>query len=169
MTTLIMPGTRPPFVALRGRFFRMVASGHADAALAGSRTAGRYSRAGMPALYLSASVAGVAAAMQAHPAIDDLERQILGFDVEADLIADLRDAAACAVLGVSLEAAQAPWQAVVARGDAPTSWTVADSLRNLGANGLIDPSRRAAGLWHLTLFRWNVPGAPQILPAPVDL
>jgi hypothetical protein len=37
----------------------------------------------------------------------------------------------------------------------PDSWQAADDLRRRGHVGLIDPSRRRAGLWHITLFNWN--------------
>jgi RES domain-containing protein len=77
-------------VRVTGRCLRAVDPAHREAALAGSRAAGRYSRAGTPTLYLSSSREGVAAAMIA-----------------------------------------------------------------------IDPSRKRPGLWHLTLFAWNAPGAPR--------
>ena len=35
-----------------------------------------------------------------------------------------------------------------------------DRLIEVGADGLIDPSRKSLGLWHLVLFRWNVADAP---------
>ena len=37
-----------------------------------------------------------------------------------------------------------------------------DWIEAQGADGLIDPSRKAPGLWHLVLFRWNVAGAPVV-------
>ncbi|WP_368074223.1 hypothetical protein [Curtobacterium sp. SGAir0471] len=42
----------------------------------------------------------------------------------------------------------------------PTSWLVRDRLVALGADGLIDPSRKRPGLWHLVLFRWNTADVP---------
>ncbi|MFM2475581.1 RES domain-containing protein, partial [Burkholderia cenocepacia] len=63
-------------------------------------------------------------------------------------------------LGVRLEDATAPWQAVVEAGGMPSSWRVRDALVAAGASGLIDPSRQSPGLWHLVLFAWNAPGAP---------
>ncbi|PZF58148.1 hypothetical protein DEJ23_04395 [Curtobacterium sp. MCSS17_008] len=56
----------------------------------------------------------------------------------------------------------APWQQVVADGGVPTSWLVRDRLVALSAGGLIDPSRKRPGLWHLVLFRWNTDGAPDV-------
>ena len=64
--------------------------------------------------------------------------------------------------GIHLADAVAPWQEVVAAGETPRSWIVRDRLVGLGANGLIDPSRKSPGLWHLVLFRWNDAGAPTV-------
>ena len=129
--------------------------------LAGSVRAGRYSRPDQKTLYLSATPEGVAAAMVAH---DDgtAERVIVPLDVTATGIFDLRDDAACQKAGIDRADALAPWQDVVRQGGEPSSWRVADALRSLGANGLIDPSRTAPGLWHLVLFRWNVPGGAEV-------
>ncbi len=51
---------------VRGTFHRAIDPTHRDSALAGSRSAGRYSRPDEPTLYLSSSRGGVAAAMIAH-------------------------------------------------------------------------------------------------------
>lgn len=150
------------FIDVSGTFYRSVARVHLDKALTGSIRAGRYSRAEQPTLYLSSSPDGVEAAMQAHRTVADDDRLTLAVAVACDRIFDLRDMAACAAIGLDRASAFAPWQDVVkAGGDAP-SWEVADQLRALGANGLIDPSRTAPGLWHLVLFRWNEPDGPQV-------
>ena len=52
--------------------------------------------------------------------------------------------------------------AALDRGEEPPSWTVSDRARAIGAAGLIDPSRRAPGAWHLVLFRWNEAGAATV-------
>jgi len=80
--------------------------------------------------------------------------------VEASAIFDLRDDRACEQIGIRRSDALAPWQELVANGGVPASWGVRERLEGAGANGLIDPSRAASGLWHLVLFRWNIPGAP---------
>ena len=64
--------------------------------------------------------------------------------------------------GIQLSDALAPWQAIADAGGTPPSWVVRDRLIEIGANGLIDPSRKSPGLWHLVLFRWNVDGAPTV-------
>lgn len=144
-----------------GVLYRAVEGAHRAGALEGSRLPGRYSAAGQPTLYLSGSPEGVAAAMVAHGrARADLT--VMAFDVEAEGIVDLRDAAAVAAAGVDLDDALAPWQDVVAVGGEPRSWTVRRVLEGAGAQGLIDPSRTRPGLWHLVLFRWNTGGAARV-------
>ncbi|MDT0212153.1 MULTISPECIES: RES domain-containing protein [unclassified Curtobacterium] len=147
---------------VRGTFFRAVDPRFRASVIAGSRSAGRYSRPDEPTLYLSSSVAGVEAALVAHPDTRATEPVIVEVDVVAPRIVDLRDATARGAAGVDLEDATAPWQQVVADGGVPASWQVRDRLVALGADGLIDPSRKRPGLWHLVLFRWNTDGAPQV-------
>ena len=48
------------------------------------------------------------------------------------------------------------WVAAREHGKEPLSWRIADAVRGVGADGLIERSRRAPDLWHLVLFRWNV-------------
>ena len=147
---------------VRGTFYRAIDPAFRDAALAGSRSPGRYSRADQPTLYLSSSVDGVEAAMIAHRGARAAAREIVEVEVEAPGIVDLRDAHALEAAGIHLADAVAPWQEVVAAGEVPRSWIVRDRLVGLGANGLIDPSRKSPGLWHLVLFRWNDAGAPSV-------
>ncbi|WP_170956109.1 RES family NAD+ phosphorylase [Cohaesibacter gelatinilyticus] len=54
------------------------------------------------------------------------------------------------------------WMNALSRGEEPWSWVAADKIRSLGYDGLIDPSRRRPGLWHIALFRWNDDNAPQV-------
>lgn len=100
--------------------------------------------------------------MIAHKDARSSSLEIVKIDVEATGIVDLRDAAALELLGVNLTEAVAPWQNSAASGGIPTSWTVRDRLVAAGAQGLIDPSRKSPGLWHLVLFRWNDTGAPSV-------
>lgn len=147
---------------LRGVFYRAVDPQFMEYAIAGSRSPGRYSRADQPTLYLSSTRAGVQTAMIAHKDSRAPVLEIVEVDVDADRIVDLRDTAALSVLGVDLADAIAPWQPAVADGETPSSWAVRDRLVGAGANGLIDPSRRQPGQWHLVLFRWNEPDAPTV-------
>jgi RES domain-containing protein len=150
------------FSLVEGTFYRAVDPAHRALALAGSRSAGRFSPPGVPTLYLSSSREGVAAAMLAHVDARTADLEVLVFDVVASGIADLRDRPAMAELGIDVEAAAAPWQDDVAQGRAPLSWGVRDRLVQLGAHGVIDPSRKRPGLWHLTLFAWNGAAAPSV-------
>lgn len=77
---------------------------------------------------------------------------------------DLCDPAALRAAGVDLSDAVAPWQDLVAAGATPRSWAVRQRLEDLGAQGLIDPSRTCPGLWHLVLFAWNTDGAARVSP-----
>ncbi|QKR98862.1 RES family NAD+ phosphorylase [Sphingomonas sp. CL5.1] len=147
-----------PLRPVSGIFFRAVDPLHAAGALSGSRGDGRYSRRGQPTLYLSASRAGVEAALIAHRAADEQERIVLQFAVAADRIADLRDADTLARVREEAGDPFADWRGIAA----PPSWRVRDWIEARGADGLIDPSRKAPGLWHLVLFRWNIPGAPTV-------
>lgn len=148
--------------AVRGTFYRAIDPAFQEYAIAGSRSAGRYSRADQPTLYLSSSVEGVEAAMIAHRDARASALQIVEIDVEADRIVDLRDAAALEELGIMPADATAPWQEIAASGGTPSSWVVRERLIQAGAHGLIDPSRKRPGLWHLVLFRWNEAGAPAV-------
>lgn len=158
-----MSTAAPPFVPpFRGTFYRAVDPQFREYATSGSRSAGRYSRASEPTLYLSSSVEGVEAAMIAHGGAGIPPREIVGIEVDASGIIDLRDAAAVNMLGLDLADAIAPWQEIAESGGTPPSWTVRDRLIASGAQGLIDPSRQRPGLWHLVLFRWNESGAPVV-------
>ena len=86
--------------------------------------------------------------------------EIVAIDVEASGIVDLRDVSAVKAVGIDLEDALAPWQRIAEVGETQRLQAVRDRLIEVGANGLIDPSRKTPGLWHPVLFRWNVTDAP---------
>lgn len=147
---------------VQGLFHRAVDPAHVEAALAGSRGDGRYAPAGVPTLYLSSSREGVAAAMTKYVVPGEPAQRVLDLEVDAERIADLRDADAMRALGVDPAHAALDWQTALAAGERPASWAVRERLEAAGAQGLIDPSRKAPGLWHLALFAWNTPGAPRV-------
>lgn len=93
--------------------------------------------------------------MQAHPSAPGTNRDILSMAVSASRIADLRSDAVFKLIGLCPDDAFGPWQDIVAQGGEARSWAVRDAVERIGAQGLIDPSRTAPGLWHLVLFRWN--------------
>ncbi|OMH24165.1 hypothetical protein BKD30_09770 [Tersicoccus phoenicis] len=151
-----------PLVTVQGTFFRAVDPAYRESALAGSRSATRYAPANMPTLYLSASRSGVAAALIKHGGDRAAELEVLTFTVTAQRIADLRDVAAMRRLGVDPKDAAGDWQRETAETGTARSWRVRRALERIGATGLIDPSCKAPGLWHLALFEWNVEGAPTV-------
>lgn len=152
---LVLPGS-DIFHCVNGVFYRAVDPMFLDGALGGSRAAGRYSTAEQPALYLSSSREGVEAAMTAHRNERAPELKVVSVEVVSSRILDLRDVAACREAEIDLQDAIAPWQEVVAQGKKARSWRVRDQVLLAGGLGLIDPSRKAPGLWHLVLFAWNL-------------
>lgn len=159
----IMPG-KGFLCDVAGIFYRAVANERLAGALAGSHGAGRYAAPDQPTLYLSASPEGVDAAMFAHGGGVGEARTRLAFQVEAQAIFDLRDDAALTAVRAAAGEPFGAWQDLVREGREPPSWRARNWIEAQGANGLIDPSRQVPGLWHLVLFRWNVPGAPRVVP-----
>lgn len=158
-----MTGIDPIFApTVRGTFYRAIDPNFREFAIAGSRSNGRYSRAEEPTLYLSSSVEGVEAAMIAHKDARAEALEVIELDVDAPDIIDLRDPHALEAIGIKLADAIAPWQDIAAAGGTPSSWRVRDRLIEVGAHGLIDPSRKSPGLWHLVLFHWNETDTPTV-------
>lgn len=157
-----MSDAEAELIPVSGVFYRAVDPRFLDSALTGSRAPGRYSSAEEPTLYLSSSPEGVQAAMIAHRDERAPELETIEFSVEAERILDLRSPQARAWAGIELEDALAAWKQPVASGQQPPSWKVRRRAERLGAHGLVDPSRKAPGLWHLVLFRWNDDDAPQV-------
>ena len=142
-----------------GPCWRAVTAGREAAVLEGSVRTGRYNRSGEATLYMSNSEAGVAAAMARY---GNANRSVVQLQARADRLVDLRDAGSCAALGVNPARVKDDWIAALDRGEEPASWAVSDRARAIGANGLIDASRRAPGEWHLVLFRWNEAGGASV-------
>jgi hypothetical protein len=155
ITHMASMSDHPPFTEVHGVFYRAIDPNFRTFAIQGSRAAGRYSTAAELTLYLSSSPQGVEAAMIAHRSGRAASLQILEIAVDSTRIFDLRDEEACRIAGIDIRDAKAPWQDVVAQGQGPSSWNVRDRVLATGAVGLIDPSRKAPGLWHLVLFSWN--------------
>src|SRR5699024_11250328 len=86
--------------SVHGIFYRAVDPAFADRALTGSRSIGRYSWPDAPALYLSASREGVAAAMIAHRDERSPQLSLLAVEVEATGIVDMRDDAELERIGI---------------------------------------------------------------------
>ncbi|EPN9363445.1 RES family NAD+ phosphorylase [Cronobacter muytjensii] len=142
------------YTSVNGIFYRAIDPAYRHFALSSSRAPGRYSGGDQPTLYLSSSPEGVGAAMQAHRD-NRASLEIIKVSVVAEKIFDLRDGGAMLAAGIDLHDAIAPWQETVKEGGIPRSWKVRQRLESLGMKGLIDPSRKVPGLWHLVLFSWN--------------
>ncbi|WP_282604207.1 RES family NAD+ phosphorylase [Pelagibius sp. Alg239-R121] len=146
-----------------GMFVKIAFASDADVFLArgqATRPVARFNRRGEDALYLSPDEISARVAMGQYVKPGDPPRVLIRYEVEQCDLFDLRhpDAASTYTL------ARQRWQDALARGEEPASWRAADEIRQAGHVGLIDPSRRRPGLWHITLMRWNEPGAPRVVP-----
>jgi len=153
-----------PLLTVSGRFWRAIRADRVGQVLdpPGPESAGRYHRPGQPALYLTASEQWATIAVSGYMREDGLPRMIVPVLLDAARVLDQRDAAACAALGIDRDASNISWRPVLAAGGEPPSWRNADAARAIGAHGIIDRSRHIPGGWHVALFRWNQPGAPQV-------
>ncbi len=146
-----------------GRFVKIVQAEDQDVVLkrcAPDRPAARFNRAGQDALYLSPDETSARVAIGGYVTETSRRRLLLTFDLDESRLLDLRHPEASDIY----ELARQPWQQAIADGRDPPSWTAADTVRERGYDGLVDPSRRRPGLWHVTLFHWNADGAPQVRP-----
>lgn len=148
---------------IAGTFCKIAFADAVDVLLArgmASRPAARFNRPGQDALYLSPDETSARVAISEYVKADDPPRVLLRYAVEPCVLFDLRLPANAAVYALASQS----WQTALRNGEAPRSWDAADHVRRSGYTGLIDPSRRRPGLWHITLLRWNEPGAPVVRP-----
>jgi RES domain-containing protein len=133
------------------RLYRMLSIAFQRAPLSGegaSRYGGRWNARGMPALYLARDpVTAVAEFYQGLPRPGTLAP----YQLAANAIADLTNGGNEAVAW----ACAAPWKALVARGETPPGWTLADDLIAAGAEGALVPSTQNRGGACLVLWRWH--------------
>ncbi|MBY0519946.1 MAG: RES family NAD+ phosphorylase [Sphingomonas sp.] len=160
-------GSTVPLLTISGRFFRAILTDRIDVVLAppGPHSAGRYHRLGQPALYVTHDPDWARIAVSGYMREDGLPRMIVPVDIDAARVLDQRDAVACAALGIDRDQSNVNWRVELAAGREPASWRNADAAREIGADGIIDRSRHIPGGWHVTLFRWNQPGAPSVAVA----
>lgn len=134
-----------------------------------SRPAARFNRKGQDALYLSVNEDSARVAMIKHAQKSTGQRVLINYNVQNCKVVDLRHAQAQEMRSLASQ----DWEEAIACGREPTSWQMADKLRQSNAVGLIDPSRKNPKLWHLTLLRWNEKGAPTVTmigePEPISL
>ena len=113
-------------------------------------TGGRWNPLGTPALYLAADY---------HTAIQEMHQNLIrpatlvAVDVEADAIADLREADPAIT--------HCLWRTIYALQDnVPPSWALAQKLIASGAEGALVPSVQNRGGTNLVLWRWHDASAP---------
>ena len=147
-----------------GRFWRAIAADRVCKVLEppGPASAGRYHRPGQTALYITPEADWAVIAIGRYLLADRNERVVVPLELNRADVFDQRDLAACAALGIGPQASQVCWNDELAAGREPPSWLASDAARAAGADGIIDVSRGIAGGWHVCLFRWNIPDAPQI-------
>ena len=146
---------------ISGRFVKIVWAHDPEVHLErgnANRPPARFNRMGEDALYLSPDAESARVAIGQDVRAGDRPRILLTFEVERCRLIDLRAPEASELY----ELARQPWRKLLSAGGVPSSWSAADQVRLRGAVGLIDPSRRRSGLWHITLFRWNEQGAPNV-------
>ncbi|MEH6404641.1 MAG: RES family NAD+ phosphorylase [Sneathiella sp.] len=160
------------FIEVSGVFVKIAYANDAEMPLKrglSGRPAARFNRPGQDALYLSPDEQSARAAIGEYVRDDDPPRVLIHYQVERCTLLDLRHRDAATIYGLARQS----WQDVVANGDEPTSWEAADTIREARHAGLIDPSRQRPGFWHITLLRWNEPGAPSVSqikdPTPIFL
>lgn len=96
--------------------------------------------------------------MQKYVRDFDPPRVLIHYEVQACQLVDLRHPNAEELRRLASQ----DWQGALRNGDEPASWQVVDTLRESNEVGLIDPSRKNVGSWHVTLLRWNETDAPRV-------
>lgn len=146
-----------------GKCWRMKFLSEADDVLGPARAPeGRSHYDGQPTLYLSTSAEGTIVATRRYMTPQDPPRAIFKLQVEKAQIVDLQDAVATTELGIDVSQRAVEWQSIRARGLPSPTWAISDRVRDLGLDGMIYASRTNPKMTHLTLFRWNTPGAPVV-------
>ena len=149
---------------IRGSFFRSIVAERQGALLTKPRSSdvGRYHGPGQHALYMTPKAEWARLVADWYGKRDGYVRVLFPLMLDEAQVLDLGDVAACARLGIDPVRANLSWRGALKVGERPPSWEVADTVRSYGADGLSDRSRMFPGAWHVTLFRWNEPGAPSV-------
>lgn len=146
------------FKPLTGRFWRAVFEGNEDYLLEPARGRfGRWHYDAQPALYCSDTPDGCRVSINSFARSSDPPRVLYPIDVSADRIVDLRMKDTRLSLSTTLPDIHAFWTDYLEKGTVSPTWELSDRLRDLGAQGLLSPSRSKSELTHLTLFNWNTP------------
>ena len=121
-------------------------------------TGGRFNRKGEPTLYLSLDVMTAIGECTQGFSQRLLPLTMCEYDVDCDAIADLRDDAGRAALGVSWSELACSWLTDLRAGREAPSWLAADRLKGAGHSGLLVPSfvpGATADNVNLVLWRWG--------------
>ncbi len=146
-----------------GRFYRSVFEADAGRVLDGAFSVeGRYHHDGQKALYMSPSPEYSRIAIDTYLRDGDPRRVIVPLAVGPAALANLRDPDVQRALGLDGTESATLWQPERAAGHPATSWIASDAARNSGADGIIYAARTDPDRWHIVLFRWNTPGAPDV-------
>lgn len=150
-----------PTERISGRFWRSVFIGHEEDLFAPAKSPrGRWHYDGQEALYLSGSPEGCRIALKVYLRPDEPERGIFPIEVVNAQIVDLRKPETRRALNITLRDMHVFWADLHRKGIHSPTWTISDTLRNKGIDGLLTPSRSRPDLTHLTLFSWNTSDAP---------
>jgi RES domain-containing protein len=143
------------FVSVDAIFWRMLSIRWQQKPLeSGSHITGqRFNRLGQRAMYFGIDHAS---------AIDEFHQSVVrpgtlaGYRIVTSKVADLRDRATLAALGVQPADLDCEWRAIamIDRG-VPPSWNVADRAIAAGAVGAIVPSFQQGGGTNLVLWSWH--------------
>jgi len=160
------------YTELSGKLVKVISAEDIELALkrgSSERPEARYNRRGQDALYLSANESSARVAMQKYLKEIVSPLMLVEYEIELCRLVDLRHADAQELKALASE----DWRSAIAQGCEPSSWQVSDILRKDNEVGLIDPSRKNPAVWHVTFFRWNEAGAPNVRmvgsPKPIFL
>ncbi|MPT47444.1 MAG: RES domain-containing protein [Sphingobium sp.] len=149
---------------ISGRFFRILFDRDEAFILRGAAAPeGRYHHDGQKALYMSPDAGWAWNAAKVHARSGNQAPFVQQLIVQRAYVVDIRDAAACDMLGISSADSDVPWQPQLLTGQRPSTWNISDKARAVGADGLIYTARTAPYRWHLVLFRWNQDGDPAVM------
>lgn len=125
-----------------------------------ARHGGRWNRPGQRALYLSEQVETAFAEYQQELGVRP--GAFMAFRIEGATLADLASSAGQREWGVEPADLVAAWKALAwVEGAEPATWRLADRL-SPAHPGVRVPSVQYSGGTNLVLWRWNIPGAPQV-------
>ncbi len=119
---------------------------------------GRFTPAGVPALYLALTIDGMFAEMgHGFPhRFDPLT--VCAYDADVEDVVDLRHPEGRLAAGVTLDTLACPWALDRVEGRTPASWRVATHLIAAGAAGILVPSFAVGAKTdaaNLVLWRWG--------------